>query len=274
MEDRLKAIVEGFLSTDSRMTFLTGAGISAESNIPTFRGPEGYWRVGSKNYHPQEMATYQMFQQEPEEVWTWYLYRMGVCKKANPNPGHFALVVFERMFGDRFTLITQNVDNLHIRAGNTLERTLQIHGNIFFMRCVSECKEHVYPLPPEIDGKEKGDQLTARDRRLLKCPDCSGPVRPHVLWFDESYNENYYRLYSSLKAAFETGLLVVAGTSGATNLPNQIVSEVFRNSKPIIDINIEKSPFSAPAVKSGGIFMNETSSNGLSQLLDTFRALS
>jgi NAD-dependent deacetylase len=274
MEDRLKAIVEGFLSTDSRITFLTGAGISAESNIPTFRGPEGYWRVGSKNYHPQEMATYQMFQQEPEEVWTWYLYRMGVCKKANPNPGHFALVVFERMFGDRFTLITQNVDNLHIRAGNTLERTLQIHGNIFFMRCVSECKEHVYPLPPEIDGKEKGDQLTARDRRLLKCPDCSGPVRPHVLWFDESYNENYYRLYSSLKAAFETGLLVVAGTSGATNLPNQIVSEVFRNSKPIIDINIEKSPFSAPAVKSGGIFMNETSSNGLNQLLDTFRALS
>jgi len=273
MENKLKEIIESFLSTKSRITFLTGAGISAESNIPTFRGPEGYWKVGSNNYHPQEMATYQMFRQRPEEVWTWYLYRMGVCKKAMPNSGHLALVAFEQMFGDRFTLITQNVDNLHIHAGNSHERTWQIHGNIFFMRCVSECKMCVYPLPLKIDGKKKGDHLTEKDRNLLKCPDCSGPVRPHVLWFDESYNEHYYRLYSSLKAADETGLLVVAGTSGATNLPNQIVSEVFRNSKPIIDINIEQSPFSIPAAKSGGLFMKETSTQGLTKLLETFRAL-
>ncbi len=273
MVDRLKEIVEGFLSTKSRLTFLTGAGISAESNIPTFRGPEGYWKVGSNNYHPQEMATYRMFQQRPEEVWTWYLYRMGICKKALPNSGHLALVAFEQMLGDQFTLITQNVDNLHLLAGNSPERTWQIHGNIFFMRCVSECKERVYPLPFEIDGKNKGDHFTEKDRGLLKCPDCSGPVRPHVLWFDESYNENYYRLYSSLKAARETGLLVVAGTSGATNLPNQIVNEVFRNLKPIIDINIEQSPFFVPAVKSGGLFLEQKSTVGLEILLEKFRAL-
>ena len=270
---KIRQIAENFLSTGSRITFLTGAGISAESNIPTFRGPEGYWKVGSKNYHPQEMATYEMFQKRPEEVWTWYLYRMGVCRKAVPNPGHLALVDFERVFEDRFTLITQNVDNLHLLAGNSPERTWQIHGNIFFMRCVSECRNGVYALPAEIEAKNKGDSLTEKDRSLLKCPDCRGSVRPHVLWFDESYNENYYRLYSSLQAARETGLLVVAGTSGATNLPNQIVSEVFRNSKPIIDINIEQSPFSIPAVKSGGLFMKETSTCGLNKLLQTFQDL-
>jgi NAD-dependent deacetylase len=273
MTDRLKEIVQGFLSTKSRITFLTGAGISAESNIPTFRGPEGYWSIGSKNYHPQEMATYRMFQDRPEEVWTWYLYRMGICKKAFPNPGHLALTALEKMFGDRFTLITQNVDNLHLCAGNSPTRTWQIHGNIFFMRCVSECRKRIYPLPNAINGKQKGDHLTEQDRRLLKCPDCSGPVRPHVLWFDESYNEHYYHLYSSLNAAGETGLLVVAGTSGATNLPNQIVSKVFHNAKPIIDINIEQSPFSVPAVKSDGIFMEETSTQGLNKLLETFREL-
>ncbi len=273
MELRLKQIVEKFLSTSSRITFLTGAGISAESNIPTFRGPEGYWKVGSKNYHPQEMATYQMFRKKPEEVWVWYLYRMGICKRAFPNPGHMALVEFEKMFGDRFTLITQNVDNLHIRAGNSPRRTMQIHGNIFFMRCTTECKKRIYPLPEDIEGKQKGDHLTEKDRRLLKCPDCSGPVRPHVLWFDESYDEMYYRLYSSLKAAGETDLLLVTGTSGATNLPNQIVAEVFRNKKPILDINIEQSPFSVPAVKSGGLFIQETSTLGLNKLVKTFRDL-
>ena len=273
MEYELKQIVEKFLSTKSRITFLTGAGISAESNIPTFRGPEGYWKVGSKNYHPQEMATYEMFQQRPDEVWAWYLYRMGVCKKAIPNSGHLALVAFEKIFEDRFTLITQNVDNLHLLAGNSPGRTFQIHGNIFLMRCLSECRGKIYSLPFEVEAKNKGESLTEKDRSLLKCPDCNGSVRPHVLWFDESYNEKYYRLYSSLKAALETGLLVIAGTSGATNLPNQVVSEVFRNLKPIIDINIEQSPFSVPAVKSGGLFMNESSTSGLSKLLKTFQEL-
>ncbi|NNE36864.1 MAG: RNA polymerase subunit sigma, partial [Gammaproteobacteria bacterium] len=77
------------------VTFLTGAGISAESGIPTFRGPEGYWSVGSREYQPQEMATYAMFCQHPDEVWKWYLYRLGVCQDASPNDGHKALVELE-----------------------------------------------------------------------------------------------------------------------------------------------------------------------------------
>ena len=95
----------------------TGAGISAESGIPTFRGPEGYWTVGSKEYHPQEMATNRLFRQQPWDVWQWYLYRTSVCARAKPNRGHAILVELEQRLQDRFLLITQNVDNLHILAG-------------------------------------------------------------------------------------------------------------------------------------------------------------
>src|ERR1017187_4141744 len=95
------------------VVFLTGAGISAESGIPTFRGPEGFWRVGSRNYQPTEMATAVAFARMPAEVWRWYLFRRGVCRSAAPNAAHRALVRFEKRAGDRFLLIIQNVDGLH-----------------------------------------------------------------------------------------------------------------------------------------------------------------
>ncbi|HVV49677.1 MAG TPA: Sir2 family NAD-dependent protein deacetylase, partial [Polyangia bacterium] len=100
------------------IVFLTGAGISAESGIPTFRGAEGYWRVGSRNYQPTEMAAAAAFARMPEEVWRWYLYRRGVCRAAAPNDAHRALVALERRLGARFLLVTQNVDGLHLRAGS------------------------------------------------------------------------------------------------------------------------------------------------------------
>ena len=80
-----------------KIVILTGAGISAESGIPTFRGPEGYWTVGSKEYHPQEMATWDMFSKAPLEVWKWYLFRHTVCQKSLPNPGHYAIVEMEKI---------------------------------------------------------------------------------------------------------------------------------------------------------------------------------
>ncbi|MFC2172386.1 NAD-dependent deacetylase, partial [Acidobacteriota bacterium] len=145
MDDTLiQALIE-FKQADGLLTVLTGAGISAESGIPTFRGPEGYWTVGSREYHPQEMATYSMFTQDAEAVWNWYLFRMGVCGRARPNPGHDAVVELERAFKDRFILITQNVDGLHLRAGNSPTLTYQIHGNIFSMRCSRECSREIYP---------------------------------------------------------------------------------------------------------------------------------
>lgn len=241
----LKKVLQNFAQGSGRITILTGAGISAESGIPTFRGPEGYWTVGSKEYQPQEMATYRMFMQTPDEVWKWYLHRISICGEAKPNPGHIALVEMENLFKNRFTLITQNVDNLHLRAGNSLTNTFQIHGNIFFKRCVNECSLKVYPIPPNLMGKrEKSRTLTDTERRSLQCPECGGPTRPHVLWFDEFYDEHYYRYNSSLKVAKETELLIVVGTSGTTNLPAQIAWEVKQHGGIIVDINVEKNPFS------------------------------
>ncbi|HUV78236.1 MAG TPA: Sir2 family NAD-dependent protein deacetylase [Desulfobacterales bacterium] len=274
LDRHLKKTLQDFARGSGRITILTGAGISAESGIPTFRGPEGYWTIGSKEYHPQEMATYSMFVKKPDEVWKWYLYRIGVCGKASPNPGHFALVGMETLFKNRFTLITQNVDNLHLRAGNRLEKTFQIHGNVFFMRCAGECALTVYPIPEDLSGRGKNENLTEKDRSLLMCPDCGSRTRPHVLWFDEMYNEHFYRYHSALNVSGETELLIVVGTSGATNLPNQVVWEVKNRDGIIIDINIEENPFSNLALKSRrGFFIKQPSSKALPSILHVFKEI-
>jgi NAD-dependent deacetylase len=267
LNQNLKKTLQDVARSSGRITVLTGAGISAESGIPTFRGPEGYWTIGSKEYQPQEMATYRMFMQKPEEVWKWYLYRIGVCQEANPNSGHLALVEMEQRFKERFTLITQNVDNLHLRAGSSRQHTFQIHGNIFFMRCADECTFSVYPIPKGLSGKKRGEDLAEEERKLLVCPQCGQRARPHVLWFDEMYNEHHYQYESALKVAAETELLIVVGTSGATNLPNLIVWEVNNRGNIIVDINIEQTPFSNLASKSkGGAFIQAPSSIALSQI--------
>jgi len=138
--------LQNLKNINGNIVVLSGAGISAESGIPTFRGKEGYWTVASKEYHPQEMATKAMFMINPEAVWAWYLYRRNVCNNANPNAGHYALVELEKLLGKRFQLITQNVDGLHLRAGNSLEQTFQIHGNVNYARCSRECKHLVWPI--------------------------------------------------------------------------------------------------------------------------------
>jgi len=253
---------------DKQFTVLTGAGISAESGIPTFRGPEGYWTVGSKEYHPEEMVTYAMFTEYPDEVWEWYLYRLSVCGNAKPNKGHRALVEMEHRLQDRFTLITQNVDNLHLRAGSSPERTYQIHGNVFFMRCINECKERIYPLPLNILPRDKDQGLSSEDKKLLSCPDCGAGTRPHVLWFDETYNEHYFKFDSTMTVAENTDILIIAGTSGATTLPNHIANIVYQNKGTIIDINIEQNPFTGLAMISvNGDFLNMTCSEGLTRIL-------
>ncbi|MFC1813318.1 NAD-dependent deacetylase [Thermodesulfobacteriota bacterium] len=270
MKQNLEKMLKNVAQGAGRITVLTGAGISAESNIPTFRGPEGYWTIGSKEYQPQEMATYEMFTQKPDEVWKWYLYRVGVCKRSEPNAGHLSLVEMEKYFKGRFTLITQNVDNLHLRAGSRSNQTFQIHGNIFYMRCARECALRIYSIPENLIGRGKGDGLTKRDRLLLSCPECGDRARPHVLWFDEAYNEHYYRFNSALKAAAETELLIVVGTSGATNLSNQIAWLVHGRNGSIVDINIEENPFSQLALKSRkGYFIKEPSSTALPRILQT-----
>jgi NAD-dependent deacetylase len=243
LQERLRTVARG----PGRVTVLTGAGISAESGIPTFRGPEGYWTVGSREYHPQEMATLAMFRQSPETVWAWYLHRAGVCRAAAPNPGHRAVARLEALLGARFTLITQNVDGLHLRAGNSPGRTFQIHGNILFMRCAAACTPRLRPLPEALTPRERHAPLAEREAHLLRCPDCGGWDRPYVLWFDECYDEAHFRFDSSLETAAATALLIVVGTSGSTNLPGQVAATVYRRGGTILDINPADNPFAALA---------------------------
>jgi NAD-dependent deacetylase len=237
---------------------LTGAGISAESGIPTFRGKEGFWTVGSRNYHPQEMATQEAFRRMPTEVWRWYLWRRSVCRGARPNAGHLALVELERALGDRFRLVTQNVDGLHLRAGNSRARTYQIHGNIDFMRCARTCTIELDPIPDAFDLREKDTPLGDDERARLRCPRCGGPSRPHVLWFDEYYDEPLFMAESAMAAARRADLLVVVGTAGATNLPLQIAAMVTRCLRPIVDINPEDNPFAQLAAENDGFVVRGT----------------
>ena len=181
-----------------------------------------------------------MFERAPEEVWRWYLYRFGVCKDAPPNAGHEALVALERAMGDRFTLVTQNIDGLHRRAGST--RVLCIHGDAAWARCDGECGLGTVDLPPLVP---RGDgPLDAGERKALSCPRCGGWLRPHVLWFDECYDEEHYRMDSTLRAAASADLLLVVGTSGATNLPMQIGELAWRRGTAMVDVNPEANPFS------------------------------
>jgi NAD-dependent deacetylase len=244
VEERLQQILAEVARSRGRVVALTGAGISAESGIPTFRGAEGYWVVGSRNYMPQEMATQAMFQRRPEEVWRWYLYRFGVCREAQPNEGHRALVELDRALGERFHLVTQNIDGLHLRAGATPARTSCIHGEAAWVRCAAACGEDRRPLP-DLGRRDAATPFTAEDRRALSCPRCGGWLRPHVLWFDEYYDEENYRMETALRAAGRADLLVVVGTSGATNLPMQIGELAWRRGIAMVDVNPEENPFSA-----------------------------
>ena len=244
MKKSLQKRLQQFTSSDQRLTVLTGAGISAESGIPTFRGQEGYWTIGSEEYQPQEMATYSMFIAQPEEVWKWYFYRLGVCRQAEPNAGHFAIQQLEQLLQDRFTLITQNIDGLHLSANQSIERTFQIHGNLNYLRCVHDREKRLFPIPEDLPPLAKGEELKSSHRDVIYCPKCTHLARPHVLWFDESYDEEFFRFESAMKVAQNTDLLLIVGTSGATTLPNYIVDLVIQRGKTIINVDIEKNRFS------------------------------
>lgn len=249
------------------IVFLTGAGISAESGIPTFRGKEGYWVVGSKHYRPMEMATQESFRRMPEEVWRWYLYRRTVCRGAAPNAGHLALVRAEESLGDRFRLVTQNVDGLHLRAGNTLERTRQIHGNVDFMRILEDGLEQVLPIPDAIAPHDREDPFSEEDRAHLTIG--GRLARPHVLWFDEYYDERLFQAETALQDAARADLLVVIGTTGTTNLPVQIGQMALRRGIPLVDVNTDDNPFAEAAADSDdGFALRGSASRWLPPLVD------
>jgi len=247
IKPELEQKIIDFCRGNRKLSVLTGAGISADSGIPTFRDTDGFWTVGSVNYTPEEMGTFEMFRNEPLEVWKWFLYRATICNDAQPNISHYIIKDFEDLFHDRFRLISQNVDGLHRRAGNSDERTFNIHGNLEHARCSADCSKELYPFPKISIGKD--DEFTDQQIDAIICPKCGQCLRPHVLWFDEYYNEKFYKSSSALRVSKETGLLLIIGTSGSTNLPISIYENVLKDQGVVVDINTKENYFSENAIK-------------------------
>jgi NAD-dependent deacetylase len=210
-----------WLREASSVAALTGAGISAESGIPTFRGAGGLWR----EFRAEDLATPDAFARDPRLVWEWYDWRRGLIAKAEPNAGHRALAELEGRAA-RFTLITQNVDGLHDRAGS--RNLLKVHGDIWMVRCTAcwlEMRDDRVPLP----------ELPPR------CG-CGGLLRPGVVWFGEELPADVWR--KAERAAREADVFLVAGTSAVVYPAAGLVPLAKAAGAKVIEVNLDETPFS------------------------------
>ncbi len=208
-----------------RVAVITGAGISHESGIPTFRGPDGLW----KNFRPEELASPEAFRRDPGLVWEWYDWRRGICAKAEPNPAHGVVAEMERTYPE-FLLITQNVDGLHARAGN--RKMVEIHGNIWQARCTvcgHRFENHQVPL----------------ETIPLHCEKCDGLARPHIVWFGESYDEE--QLSRALTFLESVDLVFTIGTSGMVSMPVFLAERAREEGAFLVDVNPSSSSLSSLA---------------------------
>jgi NAD-dependent protein deacetylase/lipoamidase len=210
---------------------LTGAGISAESGVPTFRGREGLWR----NFLPEQLATPEAFERDPVLVWQWYDWRRGLISKAQPNAGHRALAGLERRLSDdgrrpdAFSLITQNVDGLHDRAGS--HRILKLHGDIWTMRCVG-C------------GREERNEQSPLADLPPRCA-CGSLLRPGVVWFGEALPAAEWE--RAFVAARRAKIFMVIGTSGVVHPAAGLVEVARRSGAEVVVINPEATGLDAAA---------------------------
>jgi NAD-dependent deacetylase len=206
------------LSSARRVVALTGAGISAESGIPTFRGAGGLW----KNFRPEDLATPEACARDPRLVWEWYGWRQGLIARAEPNAGHGALAALERRLRG-FTLVTQNVDGLHARAGSS--DPIELHGSIWKVRCTRCAAERTLEVPVE---------------EPPSCADCGAMERPGVVWFGESLPEDAFE--AALSAVARAEVLLVVGTSGIVQPAASLVETGRARGAFVIEVNPEASP--------------------------------
>ena len=207
------------LSQATRLAVMTGAGISAESGVPTFRGHGGLW----EGHRPEELATPTAFAADPEKVWRWYDWRRGLVAECDPNPAHNALAELEQQ-REGFTLVTQNVDGLHRLAGSA--DPVELHGNLWITRCTGcgdmrEDRRVPIPIPP-------------------MCEVCGSMLRPHIVWFGESLDPDV--LGRAGEAAATCDLLVVVGTSGVVYPAAGLVDVTLRSGGKVIEVNLDPTP--------------------------------
>lgn len=217
VSDKLKSL----LSQPVRVVVLTGAGISAESGVPTFRGEEGLW----KKFRPEELATFEAFMANPQLVWEWYEYRRKIIQEIKPNSGHLALVDLQRHFR-KFDLITQNVDGLHQRAGS--ENVIELHGNIKRNKCIS-CGKRYESLDEVLPGMPP------------QCL-CGGNLRPDVVWFGEMLPSD--AICYAFDASSRSDLFFSVGTSAVVHPAASLPIIAHQNRAYVVEVNIEPTEIS------------------------------
>ena len=211
-EDIIKKLVDA-----KKISFLTGAGLSAASNLPTFRGEEGYW----KKYNPLDLATQTAFNKNAKLVWEWYYERRRLVINTNPNYAHYAIAELER-YKDVW-VITQNIDGLHKAAGSN--NILELHGNIFNVKCTN-CNfrgkiDNEFPPPPPL------------------CKMCRSYLRPDVIWFDEDLDSNIWN--KAVAISTNSDILIVVGTSLIVDPANELPLIAKRKNVLLIEINPQET---------------------------------
>ncbi len=249
----------------NRILVLTGAGVSAESGIPTFRGKDGYWR----NLDPAKLATPEAFAKDPGLVWQWYRERRQRIRDAQPNPAHKAIAKLAQ-HAHEFLLVTQNVDDLHARAGSPKEKMVQIHGDIFVTRC-SRCDfqfrdtgrggspeppapSAIYPHSGRLracpERKSNGSIATTsaqpdqEQKDIPKCSKCSALMRPGVVWFGEQLPWDELRRVENYLEAGPCDFVIVAGTTATFGYIIDWALRAIASDGTLVEVNPEETPLS------------------------------
>lgn len=235
--------------TFKRIVVFSGAGMSADSNVPTFRsGNNGLWSA----FDPSELATPEAWNRDKATVWGWYEWRRGLVSEAQPNAGHLAVAEMQRRFGA--TVITQNVDDLHERGGAT--DVLHLHGSLFAARCAACGRPH---------GLGAASQDTQLKRQPLRCLHCHGHVRPGVVWFGEPLDPEVVSLSEQRITACD--LLLIVGTSGVVYPAAGMVDRA-----PAGATVVEINPVSGSISSRIGFRWQTTAARGLPSLLNALNA--
>lgn len=243
-----------YIQQAATITVLTGAGVSKESGVPTFRDAmEGLWA----QYNPQDLATPEAFARNPRLVWEWYSWRRGMIQHARPNPGHYALAELAQRPA-AFHLITQNVDDLHEQAGST--DVIHLHGNIALNKCSQNCLGN----PTHVDLSNLSPDP---DSVPPPCPHCQAPLRPDVVWFGESMPMQEMSLATEYSR--QCGVMLVIGTSGMVSPASQLPSVARRSHATVIEVNPDQSAITPIAT----LHLTGPSGQVLPLLLDALRRL-
>lgn len=213
------------LKDAKRVVAFTGAGMSAESGVPTFRGDDGLW----KKFKPEELANFNAFIRNPDLVWEWYKYRKELIASIKPNPGHYALAEMETMF-EKWAVITQNIDNLHRRAGS--KNVYELHGNIERNYCIA-C------------GRFYSNEEIMQQNKAPRCTQCGGLIRPDVVWFGELLPADEWG--KSEKAARWSDVFFTIGTSSIVYPAAGLPEIAKRSGSYVVEINVEPTEFSHKA---------------------------